>query len=158
MTADVLVLGPSGRMGRAIINAGADALLHVTPYYNRPSQEGLFRHFEAIAKATKLPIVLYNVPSRTACDMTTETVMRLADFDNIVAIKDATGNLVRGSDLVAKVGDRMTLLHDFGEAFFAENSFMDVERFLAMHGRVDVPASIARDRKKPTNQATTATI
>jgi 4-hydroxy-tetrahydrodipicolinate synthase len=103
---------------KASEDAGADALLHVTPYYNRPSQEGLFRHFEAIAKATKLPIVLYNVPSRTAIDMTTETVMRLADFDNIVAIKDATGNLVRGSDLIAKVGDRMSVLSgDDGTSF-----------------------------------------
>src|SRR5512138_3207802 len=77
--------------------AGADALLHVTPYYNRPSQEGLYRHFDAIAKATKLPIILYNVPSRTACDLLTDTVARLADHDNIVGIKDATGNLVRAS-------------------------------------------------------------
>jgi 4-hydroxy-tetrahydrodipicolinate synthase len=90
--------------------AGADGLLHVTPYYNRPSQHGLFRHYEAIAKSTKLPIVLYNVPTRTACDLLTETVALLADFDNIVAIKDATGNLVRGGELIARVGDRMTVL------------------------------------------------
>ena len=90
--------------------AGADALLHVTPYYNRPSQEGLFRHFEAIAKAAKLPIVLYNVPTRTGCDMLTDTVARLCAFDNIVAIKDATGNLVRGGELIAKVDKRMAVL------------------------------------------------
>lgn len=103
---------------RASEDAGADALLHVTPYYNRPGQEGLFRHFEAIAKSTKLPIILYNVPSRTACDLATDTVFRLADFPNIVAIKDATGNLVRGSDLVARVGDRMAVLSgDDGTAF-----------------------------------------
>lgn len=103
---------------KASEDAGANALLHVTPYYNRPNQEGLFRHFEAIAKATKLPIVLYNVPTRTACDLATETVVRLADFDNVVAIKDATGNLVRGSDLVARVGDRMSILSgDDGTAF-----------------------------------------
>jgi 4-hydroxy-tetrahydrodipicolinate synthase len=103
---------------RASEDAGADALLHVTPYYNRPSQEGLFRHFEAIAKATKLPIILYNVPSRTACDLLTDTVVRLADFDNIIGIKDATGNLVRGSELVAKVGDRMAVLSgDDGTTF-----------------------------------------
>src|SRR5258708_10852589 len=103
---------------RASEEAGADALLHVTPYYNKPSQEGLFRHFEAIAKATKLPIILYNVPTRTACDLLTETVVRLAAFDNIVAIKDATGNLVRGSELVAKVGDRISVLSgDDGTAF-----------------------------------------
>ena len=103
---------------KASEDAGADALLHVTPYYNRPSQEGLFRHFEAIAKATKLPIILYNVPSRTACDLLTETVVRLAELDNVIAIKDATGNLVRGSDLVAKVVDRMTVLSgDDGTTF-----------------------------------------
>jgi 4-hydroxy-tetrahydrodipicolinate synthase len=99
-------------------DAGADALLHVTPYYNRPNQEGLFRHFEAIARATKLPILLYNVPTRTACDLLTETVVRLAELDNIVGIKDATGNLVRGSELIAKVGERMTVLSgDDGTAF-----------------------------------------
>ncbi len=98
--------------------AGAHALLHVTPYYNRPSQEGLFRHFEAIARATKLPIILYNVPSRTACDLLTETVVRLAELDNVIAIKDATGNLVRGGELIARVGDRMTVLSgDDGTSF-----------------------------------------
>lgn len=103
---------------KASEDAGADALLHVTPYYNRPSQEGLFRHFEAIAKATKLPIVLYNVPTRTACDMLTDVVVRLGAFENIVAIKDATGNLVRGSELVARAGDRMTILSgDDGTTF-----------------------------------------
>jgi 4-hydroxy-tetrahydrodipicolinate synthase len=103
---------------RASESAGADALLHVTPYYNRPSQEGLFRHFEAIAKSTRLPIILYNVPTRTACDLLSETVVRLADIDNIVAIKDATGNLVRGSELVALVGDRLSVLSgDDGTAF-----------------------------------------
>lgn len=98
--------------------AGADALLHVTPYYNRPSQDGLFRHFEAIAKSTKLPIILYNVPTRTACDLLTETVVRLAELPNVIGIKDATGNLVRGSELIARVGDRLTVLSgDDGTAF-----------------------------------------
>jgi 4-hydroxy-tetrahydrodipicolinate synthase len=103
---------------KASEDAGANALLHVTPYYNRPSQEGMFQHFAAIARATKLPIVLYNVPTRTASDLLTDTVVRLADFDNIVAIKDATGNLVRGSELVAKVGDKISVLSgDDGTAF-----------------------------------------
>jgi 4-hydroxy-tetrahydrodipicolinate synthase len=103
---------------KASEDAGADALLHVTPYYNRPSQEGLYQHFAAIARATKLPIVLYNVPSRTACDLLTDTVVRLGMFDNIVAIKDATGNLVRGTELVAKVGERMAVLSgDDGTTF-----------------------------------------
>jgi 4-hydroxy-tetrahydrodipicolinate synthase len=95
---------------KASEEAGADALLHVTPYYNRPSQEGLFRHFDTLARSTKLPIILYNVPTRTGCDLLTDTVVRLADHANIVAIKDATGNLVRGSELIAKVGDRLAVL------------------------------------------------
>jgi 4-hydroxy-tetrahydrodipicolinate synthase len=103
---------------RASEDAGADALLHVTPYYNRPNQEGLFRHFEAIAKSTKLPIILYNVPSRTACDLLTDTVVRLAELDNVIGIKDATGNLVRGSELIARVGERITVLSgDDGTTF-----------------------------------------
>jgi 4-hydroxy-tetrahydrodipicolinate synthase len=113
-TAEALVLT------KASEDAGADALLHVTPYYNRPNQEGLFRHFDAIAKSTKLPIILYNVPSRTACDLLTETVVRLVSQhgDNIIGIKDATGNLVRGSELIAKVGDQITVFSgDDGTAF-----------------------------------------
>lgn len=103
---------------KASEDAGADALLHVTPYYNRPSQEGLFRHFEAICKFTKLPVILYNVPTRTACDLLTDTVVRLAELPNVIGIKDATGNLVRGSELVAKVGDKMTILSgDDGTTF-----------------------------------------
>ncbi len=103
---------------KASEQSGADALLHVTPYYNRPSQEGLYRHFEAIARATKLPIILYNVPTRTASDLLTDTVVRLADFDNIVGIKDATGNLVRGGELIAKVGGKIAVLSgDDGTAF-----------------------------------------
>jgi 4-hydroxy-tetrahydrodipicolinate synthase len=95
---------------KASEDSGADALLHVTPYYNRPSQEGLYRHFETIARATQLPIILYNVPTRTACDLLTDTVVRLAELDNVVGIKDATGNLARASELVAQVGERMTIL------------------------------------------------
>jgi 4-hydroxy-tetrahydrodipicolinate synthase len=103
---------------RASESAGANALLHVTPYYNRPNQEGLFRHFEAVAKSTKLPIILYNVPTRTACDLLTETVARLMELDNIVGIKDATGNLVRGGELIARCGHKLTVLSgDDGTAF-----------------------------------------
>ena len=103
---------------KASEEAGADALLHVTPYYNRPSQEGLYRHFEAISKATKLPIILYNVPARTACDMLCDVTVRLAELDNIIGIKDATGNLTRGSELVARCGDRITIISgDDGTTF-----------------------------------------
>ena len=98
--------------------AGADALLHVTPYYNRPTQEGLYRHFEAIAKSTRLPVVLYNVPSRTCCDLLPETVERLARLDNIVGIKDATGSLPRATEILARCGDRLTVLSgDDGTCF-----------------------------------------
>jgi 4-hydroxy-tetrahydrodipicolinate synthase len=72
---------------------GVDGALLVVPYYNKPSQEGLFRHFEAIARSTKLPCILYNVPSRTACHMTAETVIRLAQIPNIVGLKEASGDL-----------------------------------------------------------------
>lgn len=95
---------------RRSVDAGADALLHVTPYYNRPNQDGLFRHFEAVAKSTKLPIILYNVPTRTGCDLLPDTVARLAAIDNIVAIKEATGNLVRASELVARVGNKVNVI------------------------------------------------
>ena len=81
-------------------DVGADALLHVTPYYNRPNQEGLFRHYEALARAVPLPIILYNVPTRTGCDMLPDTVVRLAAFDNIVGIKEATGNIERAQWLI----------------------------------------------------------
>lgn len=74
---------------------GADACLLVTPYYNRPTQEGLYQHYKAISQATTVPIVLYNVPRRTGCDMQAETVARLANFSNIVGIKDACGDATR---------------------------------------------------------------
>ena len=79
---------------------GADASLQVVPYYNRPSQEGMVRHFTAIADAVDIPVILYNVPGRTVADMSNETVLRLAAVDNIVGIKDATGNLARGIELL----------------------------------------------------------
>jgi 4-hydroxy-tetrahydrodipicolinate synthase len=94
---------------RASEAAGADALLHVTPYYNKPPQEGLYRHFAAIARETKLPIVLYNVPGRTSCDLQPATVARLAEIENIVAIKEAS-DVRRVGDLIATVGDRIIVL------------------------------------------------
>jgi 4-hydroxy-tetrahydrodipicolinate synthase len=82
--------------------AGADYSLLVTPYYNKPTQEGLYRHFKAIAEAVDIPQILYNVPGRTACDLGNDTVLRLAQIPNIVGIKDATGNIERGSDLLLR--------------------------------------------------------
>ena len=82
---------------------GADACLLVTPYYNKPTQEGLYRHFRAIAETVDIPQILYNVPSRTACDLLPETVYRLAGVPGIVGLKEATGNLDRARELIAKV-------------------------------------------------------
>ena len=81
---------------------GADYSLSVVPYYNKPSQEGLYLHFKAIAEAVDLPMILYNVPGRTVADMATETTLRLAHVPGIVGIKDATGNLDRGADLLRR--------------------------------------------------------
>jgi 4-hydroxy-tetrahydrodipicolinate synthase len=91
-------------------NAGADASLQVTPYYNKPTQEGLYRHFEAIAKAVSLPQVLYNVPGRTSVNMLPETVARLAELPEVVAIKEASGNLGQMAEIVKLAGDNITLL------------------------------------------------
>ena len=80
---------------------GVDAVLVAVPYYNKPSQEGIYQHYKAIAEASKLPIVLYNVPGRTGVNMTAETTLRLArDFDNIVAIKEASGNITQMDDII----------------------------------------------------------
>ncbi|MBP9033867.1 MAG: 4-hydroxy-tetrahydrodipicolinate synthase [Pseudomonadales bacterium] len=81
---------------------GASACLLVTPYYNKPTQEGLYQHFRTIAEAVDIPQILYNVPGRTGCDMLNDTVLRLCELPNIVGIKDATGNLERGRDLLAR--------------------------------------------------------
>jgi len=81
---------------------GADACLLVAPYYNKPSQEGLYQHFKAVAEAVDIPQILYNVPGRTGCDLTNDTVLRLAQIRNIVGIKDATGGIERGTDLLLR--------------------------------------------------------
>nr|WP_221180165.1 4-hydroxy-tetrahydrodipicolinate synthase [Salinisphaera japonica] len=97
------------RLTRHAKRVGADASLLVCPYYNKPSQEGLYRHFHAIAMAVDIPQILYNVPSRTGVDMLPETVGRLAEIDNIVAIKEAKGSIERIHDLIEHVGDGMDI-------------------------------------------------
>lgn len=89
---------------------GADAVLLVAPYYNKPTQEGLYQHYKAIAEAVDIPQILYNVPGRTIVDIQQTTVERLADIENIVAIKDATGDVTRGGQLIEAVNGRMIVL------------------------------------------------
>ncbi|WP_193073839.1 4-hydroxy-tetrahydrodipicolinate synthase [Pseudomonas sp. FME51] len=90
-------------------SVGADACLLVTPYYNKPTQEGLYQHFKFIAEAVAIPQILYNVPGRTACDMLPDTVVRLADIPNIIGIKEATGDLQRAREVIERVGERMAV-------------------------------------------------
>lgn len=98
------------RLTKHAKSVGVDAALLVTPYYNKPTQEGLFQHFEAIARAVDLPLVLYNIPGRSVVNMTPQTVARLAAITNIVGIKEASGNLSQMSDVVAACGERFTVL------------------------------------------------
>mgnify|MGYP000214523775 CR=1 FL=1 len=97
------------RLTRHAKRVGADACLLVTPYYNKPTQEGLYRHFHAIAMAVDIPQVLYNVPSRTGVDMLPETVARLAEIDNIVALKEAKGSIDRIHALIETLGDDVAI-------------------------------------------------
>ena len=90
-------------LSRYAMSVGADATLSVVPYYNKPTQEGLYQHFKAIAEAVEIPMILYNVPGRTVADMTTDTTLRLAAIANIVGIKDATGDIARGSLLIRQL-------------------------------------------------------
>ncbi|HVO30003.1 MAG TPA: 4-hydroxy-tetrahydrodipicolinate synthase [bacterium] len=104
----VPVVGGSGKnateatieMTRAVKETGADGALVVTPYYNKPSQEGLYRHFVAVADAVEIPVLLYNVPGRTGVNMTAETVSRLADHARIIGVKEASGDLVQAAEIV----------------------------------------------------------
>jgi len=89
---------------------GADGVLLVSPYYNKPSQEGLYQHYKAIAEAVALPQVLYNVPGRTGMNMEAKTTIRLAEFANIVAIKEASGNITQASEILDKAGDKIDVL------------------------------------------------
>ncbi len=115
---------------------GADAALLVTPYYNKPPQEGLYQHFAAIAKAVNIPQILYNVPGRTACDLHLDTVRRLAELDNIAAIKDATGDLQRGIELVRELGDELTV-------YSGEDSLTLPLMLAGAKGTISVTANVA---------------
>jgi 4-hydroxy-tetrahydrodipicolinate synthase len=97
-------------LSRAAEREGANGLLQVTPYYNRPSQEGLYQHFRAIAEAVGLPVVLYNVPGRTGVDLQVDTVARLCDHPRVVGLKEASGSVQRAQALFARVGERLPIL------------------------------------------------
>ncbi|MDR9454344.1 MAG: 4-hydroxy-tetrahydrodipicolinate synthase [Spiribacter sp.] len=95
------------QLTRCALDAGCEAALLVTPYYNKPMQEGLYQHFSHLAKAVPMPQILYNVPGRTGCDLLPETVDRLADIPNIVGIKEASGSLERAEEVIERCGDRL---------------------------------------------------
>ncbi|OJX89758.1 MAG: 4-hydroxy-tetrahydrodipicolinate synthase [Paludibacter sp. 47-17] len=121
-----VVLGVGGNNTRSVVEKlqttnldGIDAILSVTPYYNKPSQEGLYQHYAAIAKASPLPVILYNVPGRTGVNMTASTTLRLAaDFKNICAVKEASGNFSQIDDIIKnKPEDFMVISGDDGITF-----------------------------------------
>jgi 4-hydroxy-tetrahydrodipicolinate synthase len=113
-----IVLGVGGNNTRAVVETlknedftGIDAILSVVPYYNKPSQEGIYQHFKAISNATSLPVILYNVPGRTGVNMTANTTLRLArDFKNIVAIKEASGNITQMDDIIKNKPENFNVL------------------------------------------------
>lgn len=113
-----ILLGVSSNCTRQVVHSlehddftGVDAILSVVPYYNKPSQEGIYQHYKAIASSTDLPVVLYNVPGRTGVNMTAETTLRLAnDFDNIMAVKEASGNITQMDDIIKHKPERFDVI------------------------------------------------
>ncbi|MES9961515.1 MAG: 4-hydroxy-tetrahydrodipicolinate synthase [Sedimenticola sp.] len=124
------------QLTRCAKEAGADACLLVTPYYNKPTQEGLYLHHKAVAEAVDIPQILYNVPGRTACDMLPETVARLAQIPNIIGIKEATGDLDRVTAIKALCGD------DF-ELYSGDDATGREFVLLGGHGVISVTTNVA---------------
>ena len=116
--------------------AGADMSLSVVPYYNKPTQEGMYRHFKAIAEAVDLPVLLYNVPGRTVADMSNDTILRLAQVPGIVGVKDATGNFDRACDLIARAPADFALYS--GDDMSCVATIM-----MGFHGNISVTANVA---------------
>ena len=116
--------------------AGADASLTVVPYYNKPTQEGLYLHFKAIAEAVDMPHILYNVPGRTVADLSNDTVLRLAQIPNIVGLKDATGNIERGSDLLQRAPKDFAI-------YSGDDASTLALLLLGAHGTISVTANVA---------------
>ena len=123
-------------LSRHALKVGADCTLSVVPYYNKPSQEGIYRHFKAIAEAVDIPMVVYNVPSRTVADMQTETALRLAGVPGIIGIKDATGDIARGSAILRRA--------PAGFSVYSGNDDSAVALMLmGGHGSISVTANVA---------------
>jgi 4-hydroxy-tetrahydrodipicolinate synthase len=123
-------------MTRKAKEMGADAALLVAPYYNKPTQEGLYRHYKAVAEAVDIPQVLYNVPGRTAVNILPETVARLAEIKNIVAIKEATGNMAQASEVLRLCGDKIIVIS--GDDFTTFSLML-----LGGKGTISVSANVA---------------
>jgi 4-hydroxy-tetrahydrodipicolinate synthase len=121
---------------RCAMEVGADACLLVTPYYNKPTQEGLYLHFKAVAEAVPVPQILYNVPGRTAVDMLPETVERLAGIPNIIGIKEATGNLERAREIIGRCGDKLDL-------YSGDDATATECMLLGARGDISVTANVA---------------
>ena len=115
---------------------GVDACLLVTPYYNKPTQEGLYQHFVAVAAAVDIPQILYNVPGRTSCDMSNDTVLRLAKVKNIVGVKDATGGVERGTDLLLRAPKQFAI-------YSGDDATGMALMLLGGHGVISVTANVA---------------
>ena len=115
---------------------GVDACLLVTPYYNKPSQEGMYQHFAAVAATVDIPQILYNVPGRTSCDISNDTVLRLAMIKNIIGIKDATGGIERGTDLLLRVPKDFAI-------YSGDDATGMALMLLGGHGVISVTANIA---------------
>lgn len=115
---------------------GADASLLVVPYYNRPTQEGMVRHFTAIAEAVEIPVILYNVPGRTVADMSNDTILRLAQVPGIVGVKDATGNIARGTDLLRQAPKSFAV-------YSGDDPTAMALMFCGGHGNISVTANVA---------------
>ncbi len=123
-------------LARFARKAGADAHLSVVPYYNKPTQEGLYLHFRAIAEAVELPLILYNVPGRTVADLGNETILRLAQVSGIVGIKDATGNIERGADLLKRAPTRFNV-------YSGDDATAIALMLLGGRGSISVTANVA---------------
>ncbi len=115
---------------------GVDACLSVAPYYNKPTQEGLYQHFKSIAEAVKIPHILYNVPGRTVADIANDTALRLAQVDNIVGIKDATGDIGRGSDLLRRAPQNFAI-------YSGDDASSLALLLLGGHGVISVTSNVA---------------